>query len=238
MLEEKILKGAADQGIQLDENAAALYLKYMDLLLEWNQKVNLTAITEPEDIITKHFLDSISILPYIKKKYQIFNMLDVGTGAGFPGVPVKIADPEINVVLLDSLNKRINFLNTLINELGLQAITAVHGRAEDFAQKPEFREKFDLVVSRAVAKLSVLSELCLPFVKVGGIFVSYKGPKAPEEMEEAKQAVGLLGGKIVDCSEISLPGEDGQRNLIIIEKIKSTPAKFPRKAGMPERKPL
>ncbi len=232
-----LVRGAAELSVSLGEEDVKLYLKYLDSLLEWNQKINLTAIKDPEEIIIKHFLDSISVLPYITHNTEI-KLLDVGTGAGFPGVPVKISSSGINVVLLDSLNKRITFLNNLIGELNLSGITTVHGRAEDFAHKEDFRECFDVVVSRAVSKLSVLAELCLPFVKIGGKFIAYKGPKVSEELAEAEIAIKTLGGGQARVIDITLPDIEDKRNLVIIDKDKPTPPKYPRKAGTPEKKPL
>lgn len=234
---QKIIESADLVGVQIGEKEAVSFEKYLQLLLEWNNKMNLTAITDPDEIVIKHFIDSIVLVPHLKKKTNI-SILDVGTGAGFPGIPLKILLPEINVVLLDSLNKRVSFLQTVIDELGLQGISAVHGRAEDFGRQPRFRESYDIVVSRAVARLSVLAELCLPFVKMGGSFVSYKGAKVDEELKEAKNAIKLLGGGEFNQIEVNLPGLDDKRALVFIEKNHRTPDKYPRKAGMPEKKPL
>lgn len=236
-LAEILIKGATGVGVNLDEAAVRLYLRYLGLLLEWNQKINLTAITDPKEIVLKHFVDSISVLPYLEKKDNL-RILDVGSGAGFPGLPIKIACAQTSVVLLDSLNKRLTFLNNVISELDLSEISTVHGRAEDLGRDNRFRGGFDVVASRAVAKLSVLVELCIPFVRVGGIFVAYKGPKATEEMSEAQNALRILGGQIVNQVEICLPGLDDCRTIIFIKKKSSTPDKYPRKAGMPDKKPL
>lgn len=233
----RFIQGAASVGVKVSHEQASLFGKYLNLLLDWNQKINLTAITDPEEVVVKHFIDSVVLVPYLNK-YSSLSVLDVGTGAGFPGIPLKIVLPEINVVLLDSLNKRVLFLENVIKELDLRDISAVHGRAEDFGKQPGYREAFDIVTSRAVAKLSVLSELCMPFVKVGGKFVSYKGAKAEEEIKEAKNAVNILGGVVSDLTEISLPGMEDKRALVFIEKKKATPEKYPRKAGTPEKKPL
>ncbi len=234
---ELLTRGAAILGIQLTAKQVDLYLKYLVLLGEWNKKINLTAIKAPEEVVVKHFLDSLSLIPYVqwKRKMQI---LDVGAGAGFPGVPIKVARPETEIVLLDSLKKRIEFLNKLICELELSGISAVHGRAEDFGRRPDFREAFDLVVSRAVARLSVLVELCLPFVQVGGLFAAYKSTKAAVEINEARVAVTELGGKLSQQVEINLPGTAEKRTIVIIKKEKPTPEKYPRKAGVPEKRPL
>ena len=236
-LEELLVKGAAGFGVHFGENEVTLYFKYLRQLLEWNEKVNLTAIKAPDEIVIKHFLDSISLLPYLQQKEKI-RLLDVGSGAGFPGVPLKIANPEIDVVLLDSLKKRILFLDSLITELNLKGVTTVHGRAEDYGHCKGYREGFNVVTSRAVAKLSVLAELCLPFVRVGGVFAAYKGPRGKEELIEAENALKILGGKLTRLVEISLPQTDETRMLIIIRKEKATPQKYPRKAGTPEKKPL
>jgi 16S rRNA (guanine527-N7)-methyltransferase len=234
---ELLTKGAEDLNISLGENEVVLYQKYVDILLEWNAKVNLTAITDPDEIIVKHFLDSLAVLQSLpNEKYG--SLLDIGTGAGFPGIPIKIADQRINVVLLDSLNKRVSFLKHLINELNLRNIYALHGRAEDYGHDKNYRGQFDLVVSRAVAKLSILAELCLPFVKIGGIFVAYKGPKAEEEVLEAENSIILLGGKVLKMDKVQLPGSEGERVMVFIKKETDSPGKYPRKAGIPEKRPL
>lgn len=237
ILAEKLKNGAAQLELTIGDDEVTLYLKYLKILIAWNEKFNLTAIREPDEIIVKHFLDSMAILPYLREKLNL-RLLDAGTGAGFPGVPVKIARPEIDVVLLDSLNKRINFLNHLITELQLKQITCIHGRAEDYGRQEEYREAFDLVTSRAVARLSVLAELCLPFVKVGGLFIAYKGPKSGEEIEEAQGALNILGGKLTRHVEVRLPGNEEVRSLLFISKEKPTSDKYPRKAGLPQKKPL
>lgn len=209
--------------------------KYMDLLLEWNEKINLTAITEKNQIILKHFIDSLTISKYIEKNSKV---IDVGTGAGFPGIPLKIYNNTLNITLLDSLNKRINFLNEVINELQLEKIQAIHSRAEDLARNNNYREKFDYAISRAVANLSTLSEYLLPYVKVNGKCICMKGPNINEEVKNSKQALKRLGGEIIDIKNFTLPESDIERNIIIIKKIKNTDKEFPRKAGIPAKKPL
>ena len=230
-------RGLFELGIKLSEEQKTQFLQYYELLVEWNSFMNLTAITEFDQVITKHFLDSLSLVK-VCDVAQAGRILDVGTGAGFPGIPLKIAFPEVEVVLLDSLNKRINFLNEVIAALGLTGVETIHGRAEDFAKPGKCREKYDLCVSRAVANLSTLSEYCLPFVKVGGKFISYKSEKITEEMNAAQHAVKILGGKMDGQVEFTLPDSDIYRNLFIITKEKSTPAKYPRKAGLPSKEPL
>lgn len=224
-------------GIELTENQIEQFITYYEMLVEWNEFMNLTAITEYDEVMKKHFIDSISLI----KAYDVSKestVIDVGTGAGFPGLALKIAYPNLKVTLLDSLNKRIQFLNAVIEKLGLEGVETVHGRAEDFAKPDKLREKYDLCVSRAVANLSTLSEYCLPFVKVGGKFISYKSEKIAEEMVAAKNAIGLLGGKVENQVEFTLPDSDIYRNLFVIKKVKETPKKFPRKAGLPSREPL
>lgn len=235
--EELLMKSAAGFGINLASPEVKLYLKYMDLIKEWNKKVNLTSIVEVDEIIIKHFVDSLLVLPQLTK-FDDLRVIDVGTGAGFPGIPLKIARPEIEVVLVDSLNKRINFLETVIEELGLKKVKAIHGRAEDLAHNEEFRERFDVVVSRAVSKMVVLVELCLPFAALGGTFIAYKGPKIKEEMDEAKFAIEVLGGKVDKEIEMTLPGNDEKRILVFIKKKILSPDKYPRKAGLPGKRPL
>lgn len=233
----QLKEDALQFGVELNEEQLSQFLRYYEMLIDWNEKINLTAITEFEEVLKKHFLDSISIGRFLKQDEKA-SILDIGTGAGFPGIPIKIAFPETKITLLDSLNKRVNFLNEVIKELSLDNISALHGRAEDFAKKEDMREQFDFCVSRAVANLSSLSEFCLPYVKVGGIFISYKSEKAKEELETAKNAISILGGNSVKTEEFLLPGTDFKRNLIIIEKTKCTPAKYPRKAGTPIKQPL
>ena len=224
-------------GVVLTEEQVNQFLKYFELLVEWNSFMNLTAITEYDEIMKKHFVDSLSLI----KTYDVskkVSVIDVGTGAGFPGLALKIAYPNLQVTLLDSLNKRINFLNEVISQLGLTGVETVHGRAEDFAKPNMLRGKFDLCVSRAVANMSTLSEYCLPFVKIGGEFISYKSEKINEEMIAAKNAISILGGKFERSEEFMLPDSDIYRNLVVIKKVKETPKKFPRKAGLPSKEPL
>lgn len=236
-LRELLYEGAKFYGIELDDKKIEQFMLYKELLKEWNEKINLTAITDDEGIIKKHFIDSISIVKSECIKDGI-KLIDVGTGAGFPGIPVKIINENIEVVLLDSLNKRINFLNDVINKLGLKGIVAVHGRAEDMARKEEFREKFDVATARAVANMMVLTEYCMPYVKVGGKFIALKGPSAYEEVNEAKNAIGTLGGKLNNIVETVIIGEDIKHNLVIVDKIKSTDKRYPRKPAQIEKKPL
>lgn len=223
--------------ILLGEDQLRQFMLYYELLTEWNQFMNLTAITDFDEICKKHFIDSLSLI----KAYDItspVSMIDIGTGAGFPGIPLKIAFPDLKITLLDSLNKRVNFLQTVIEELELKDITAVHGRAEDFAKKETMREQYDLCVSRAVANLSTLSEYCLPYVKVGGSFISYKSEKIAEEMVSANKAIKVLGGVVKDQIEFIIPNSNIYRNLFVIYKYEKTPAKYPRKAGVPVKNPI
>lgn len=230
---QSLIKKAEIVHIFITEDQAKLFYQYMVLLVEWNEKINLTAITEPEEIILKHFIDSLTILPFIEENKKI---LDIGTGAGFPGIPLKIVSPSSNVTLLDSLNKRILFLNEVMKELSLENIYAVHGRAEDFAQNN--RENYDIVVSRAVARLNVLLEYMLPLTKIGGKAICMKAFDIEEELEEAKKAIQILGGELEKIEEIKLPETDIVRKIMIIRKIKSTPNQYPRKAGIPVKKPI
>lgn len=209
--------------------------QYFELLVEWNKKFNLTSITEEKDVAIKHFIDSVLPAKYYPLGQRV---IDVGTGAGFPGIPLKILFPEIELVLLDSLQKRINFLSHVISILGLDKVEVIHGRAEDFGSNKIYRESFTYSCSRAVAKLSVLSEYCLPFIKVGGLFLAYKGPGAGNELEQGNKAIEILGGLVKEIKSFNLPITGEERNIIIIEKVKKTPAIYPRKAGTPEKKPL
>ena len=230
-------KGLSEWNMTLSDKQTEQFLIYYERLIEKNKVMNLTAITEYEEVIHKHFLDSISLVlaPVFEGKG---NLIDVGTGAGFPGIPLKIAFPELKVVLLDSLNKRVNFLNEVIEELGLTGIEAVHGRAEDAGRNPEYREKFDFCVSRAVANLATLSEYTMPFVKPGGYFIPYKSGKAEEEIKESGNAVKLLSGKIQDTVSFTIPDTDMERTLILIQKTAPIHKKYPRKAGTPQKEPL
>ena len=221
--------------IEFDDKQLNQFYEYMNLLLEWNEKINLTAITAPEEIILKHFIDSLTINRYIEQNRSI---ADVGTGAGFPGIPLKIYRPDLKVTLVDSLNKRINFLNEVIYKLNLEDINTVHSRIEDFGKDKKYREKFDYVTARAVANLATLSEYLIPISKIEGKCICMKGNDIKEEIDCSKNAINLLGEKVdkIDCFE--LPNSDISRNIIIIDKIKNTPNKYPRKAGLPSKEPL
>lgn len=234
---DKFKSGLTDLGIELTEKQIDQFLTYYEMLVEKNKVMNLTAITEFDEVIEKHFLDSLSLIK-VKDLHNRTNVLDLGTGAGFPGIPLKIAFPELNITLMDSLNKRILFLQDVINELGLTDIEAVHGRAEEAARNKKYREKYDLCVSRAVANISTLSEYCLPFVKVGGQFISYKSGNIDEELDSAKKGIKILGGTITDVHKFDL-GENKQgRSFVIIDKNQPTPKTYPRKAGTPSKNPL
>ncbi len=234
---EKFEKALSQLDIQLSDEQIHQFMVYYEMLVETNKVMNLTAITEFDEVIEKHFVDSLSLIKAVDLT-QPKKIIDVGTGAGFPGIPLKIAFPELEIVLLDSLNKRINFLNQVIETLKLDKIRTIHGRAEDFGRNPQYREQFDLCVSRAVANLSTLAEYCVPFIRIGGQFIPYKSGKVREEMENARRAVDLLGTQIVKCLNYSLPDTDMERSLVIIEKVKATKKAYPRKAGKPSREPL
>lgn len=225
------------EGLLFDEDKYNKLIKYKDLLKEWNEKINLTAIVDDENIIKKHFIDSLKIFRFSELK-TAKKIIDVGTGAGFPGIPMKIIIPEIEVVLLDSLNKRVVFLNEVIASLGLNGIKAIHGRAEDFAREPKYREKFDAAVSRAVANMSVLSELCIPYVKKNGYFIALKGPAVEEEIIEGSKAINVLGGLLQETIKVTVDGTDLNHNLVVVKKVKETTNAYPRKAGIAAKKPI
>ena len=227
----------AEFGITLSEEQIRQFDQYYQLLVEWNEKMNLTAITDFEEVWKKHFLDSLTMI-FVHEISEPVRMIDVGTGAGFPGIPLKIVFPQIELTLLDSLNKRITFLKEVVNTLGLTGVTALHGRSEELARDPAHRESYDICVSRAVANLSTLSEYCLPFVKKGGVFISYKGSGYKEELASGRKAIGLLGGSIEQIMEFTIPHTDLGRTLILTKKAFATPKKFPRKAGTPAKEPL
>ena len=233
-----LMKAAAnDVNLELTETQYEQFIKYMRLVQEWNEKINLTAITEDEEFIKKHFIDCMKAF----KSDAIRNaktIIDVGTGAGFPGMPIAILHPNAHITLLDSLNKRINFLNIVVRELGLKNVTTIHSRAEDGARKPELREKFDIATSRAVANMAVLSELCMPYVKKGGYFVALKGPSIDEELENGSNAIKILGGELKEIIEVSIEETDLKHNIVEVKKVKECPKTYPRKAGTVNKKPL
>ena len=233
-----LMKRAVNEaGLELTELQYEQFIKYMRLLQEWNEKINLTAITDDEEVIKKHFIDCIKAF----KSDAIKNaktIIDVGTGAGFPGLPIAIMNPNVKVTLLDSLNKRINFLNLVVKELGLTNVTTIHSRAEDGARNPELREKFDVATSRAVANMAVLSEFCLPYVKKNGHFVALKGPAIEEELENGKAAIKILGGELKNIIEVSIEGTDLRHSIVEVLKVKECNKKYPRKAGTVNKNPL
>ncbi|MDH6364389.1 16S rRNA (guanine527-N7)-methyltransferase [Enterococcus sp. PF1-24] len=237
MTPEEFQAQLAQQGIDLSPEQMAQFQQYFTLLVEWNQKINLTAITEESDVYLKHFYDSM-MLAFSEEFSASGYLCDVGAGAGFPSLPLKIAFPELEVTIVDSLNKRINFLNTVVESLGLQKVQLYHDRAETFGQQPQFREAFDFVTARAVARLNVLAELCLPLVKKQGYFFALKAAKSDEELVEAKPAIAILGGKFIQEVAMTLPVTGDQRHIIVVQKKKETPKKYPRKAGTPNKQPL
>ncbi len=231
----KLTHGAAELGIRLDENQTAQFMLYLRELKEWNQKVNLTAITEDDDVIQKHFLDSLTVLPLIPG--GVATVLDIGTGGGLPGIPLKIVRPELAVYLMDAIRKKAEFLTFLNQKLGYD-MKILNMRAEDAGQSPDYREQFDWVISRAVADMAVLAEYSLPLVKIGGIFCAMKGKDVDDEVKNARYAVKVLGGRLIEIVHVQVPGTDLIRHCIMVEKVQPTPAKYPRKAGMPEKRPL
>jgi len=231
----RVVQDALHYGIAVNEKQREQLNSYANMLVEWNENVNLTSIIDDEGIAIKHFVDSFTAVPYLKPHTQI---IDVGTGAGFPGIPFAIVRPDVHVVLLDSLDKRVKFLQEVLKKLDMKNIHAYHSRAEDFAKQLQWRERFDVSVARAVANLPVLIEYCLPFVKVGGVFIAMKGQDAEKEIQSSQKALQVLGGKVVKEDHFQLPGTDMERTLIIIEKIVKTPKNYPRKSGKPSKDPM
>ncbi|KFL43692.1 16S rRNA methyltransferase [Lysinibacillus sp. BF-4] len=237
MNEQQFVEALRAKGIELNDTQIAQFKKYFELLVEWNEKMNLTAITEEAEVYLKHFYDSISAAFYFDFT-KVTTVCDVGAGAGFPSLPIKICYPHLEVTIVDSLNKRITFLNHLSEELGLYNTNFVHARAEEFGQNKKYRETFDVVTARAVARLSVLAELCVPIAREGGQFVALKAAAGPEELKDAKKAIHTLGTKLVDSYEFVLPVEESERTLYVFDKVKSTPKKYPRKPGTPNKTPI
>ena len=236
-MSKKFEQQLAELGITLTQTQFNQFDKYYEMLVEWNKVMNLTGITEYEEVNEKHFVDSLALVKALDIS-KVQTVIDIGTGAGFPGIPLKIAFPHLKITLLDSLNKRIRFLDSVIEELNLTDIHTIHGRAEDFARQADYREQFDLCVSRAVSNLAVLCEYCLPFVAKGGTFVSYKSADSDAEIQQGKKAISILGGKLVNIDKFKLPDSDLGRALVCIKKVKDTPKKYPRKAGTPAKLPL
>lgn len=232
---ERYRKYLSEFDLEFTDKQFEQFHKFYELLIEKNKVMNLTGITEYDEVVEKHFIDSLAISSFTNISGRV---IDIGTGAGFPGIPLKIAYPEVEFVLLDSLNKRIKFLDEVIEELGLEKIRTIHGRAEDFAQNKEYRENFDFCVSRAVANLSTLSEYCLPFVKVDGEFISYKSGEIEEEVLKSHKAINILGGELRNIEKFELPNSSGGRSFVTIQKVKRTERKYPRKAGLPAKEPI
>ncbi|QCR34332.1 16S rRNA (guanine(527)-N(7))-methyltransferase RsmG [Lysinibacillus sp. SGAir0095] len=237
MNEQQFIEALKEMGIELSDTQIGQFKKYFELLVEWNEKMNLTAITDLEGVYLKHFYDSISASFYFDFT-KVESVCDVGAGAGFPSLPIKICFPHLNVTIVDSLNKRITFLNHLSDQLQLENVTFVHARAEEFGQNEKYREKFDVVTARAVARLSVLSELCIPLAKEGGYFVALKAAAGPEELKDAKKAISTLGASLKEEFSYLLPVEESDRTIYIFDKIKKTPKKYPRKPGVPNKTPI
>ena len=239
MTQEQFLIDECEKiGVQLSDLQVKQFIRFYELLVEWNSFMNLTGITEYEEVVVKHFVDSLAIIKLEDISKENPQIIDMGTGAGFPGLPIKIAFPNVKMMLADSLNKRVGFLNEVIKQLELKDITAIHGRAETLGKKPEYREQFDYAVSRAVANMSVLAEYCVPFVKVGGKFIPYKSGTIEEELNESKHAIFLLGGKIDKVENFYLPDTDIGRAIIRINKVQPPPKKYPRNDGNPSKEPL
>lgn len=230
-----LAKTLQKMNVQISEETYVLFQQYYEMLVSWNEKMNLTAITEPEEVAVKHFADSLSVLPFLPEKEDL-KFIDIGTGAGFPGIPLQIVRKKLDLTLLDSLNKRVNFLKEVCRTLGLKA-EFIHSRAEEFSRNKIFREKYDVAASRAVAQMGILCEYCLPYVKKGGLFIAMKGPGVKDELEQSKKGMEVLGGKVIQMKEFSLP-DQSKRTLVVIEKVKETPKQYPRQSGKIKNNPL
>lgn len=236
---DKMQAGLNELGITLTDRQLEQFYQYYEMLIEWNKVMNLTTITELDEVISKHFIDSLALVKAVDfSKKSAPRLIDIGTGAGFPGIPLKIAFPELRVTLLDSLNKRIVFLNEVIEKLQLEFVRTIHGRAEDFGHDNSYREQYDYCVSRAVANTATLSEYCIPFLKNGGFFIPYKSGKIDEELKQGEKAIKVMGGKLMNVVRFQLSGADADRTLIVIKKVEKTGKKYPRKAGMPSKSPI
>ena len=238
MNSETFKKSLEQESYPIDAVKMEQYNRYLLLLQEWNNKINLTAITEEDEVYLKHFYDSLTLARFVDLNKPNLKLCDVGSGAGFPSIPLKILFPEIEITIVDSLKKRIRFLEILVEELALENVDLVHARAEDFGQKDEFRSAFDVVTARAVARLSVLAEFCLPITKEKGVFAAMKGSQGEEELEDSKKALKTLGGRLRTIETFELPEDAGERSILLIDKVKKTPKKYPRQAGTPNKKPL
>jgi len=238
--ENILIDGAQKIGINLNKEQIKIFSQYLELLIQWNQKINLTSLKTPQEIIIKHFLDSISCIKVFDKYIDIegISIIDVGTGAGFPGIPIKIVCPSISLSLLEARKKKTIFLEKIVEEMNFQRVEILNGRAEAFGKCPDYREKYDIALSRAVALLSTLSEYCLPLIRVGGLFVAQKGRSYKEEIDKALKTVQLLGGELIGVENVRIPFINQERYLLVIKKIKDTPSKYPRKEGLPQKRPL
>ena len=238
--ENILIDGAQKIGINLNKEQIKIFSQYLELLIQWNQKINLTSLKTSQEIIIKHFLDSISCIKVFDKYIDIegISIIDVGTGAGFPGIPIKIVCPSISLSLLEARKKKTIFLEKIVEEMNFQRVEILNGRAEAFGKCPDYREKYDIALSRAVALLSTLSEYCLPLIRVGGLFVAQKGRSYKEEIDKALKTVQLLGGELIGVENVRIPFINQERYLLVIKKIKDTPSKYPRKEGLPQKRPL
>lgn len=236
-MEKLLYQSCKEMDIVLNSTQIQQFMLYQKLLLEWNKNINLTAITEEREIILKHFVDCVSVVPHIAMT-EGTSVIDIGTGAGFPGIPIKIVCPCISLTLLDSLQKRVVFLNEVVTKLSLQNVNCIHERAECAAKENHYRQQYDYCVSRAVANMNVLLEYCLPFVKIGGIFVALKGRDAQKEVEQSQKAIKLLGGELIEIKQIEIPHTDLEHKIVLIKKVAQTPQKYPRKAGKPVKNPI